>query len=159
MKKRLLYLAALFGAFLLIFAVQKPAFMLYNQIYSPDCSAGDYLSVMLHGLKLDNVMAGYLTLLPFTGIVFSIWFYRINLRKIFAAYYILAALLVAIFFVVDMALYGFWNFKLDATVVFYMESPANAMASAPIGFLVIRLLLILLLAFLYFVLLRKLTPS
>jgi phosphoglycerol transferase MdoB-like AlkP superfamily enzyme len=132
--------------------------MLYNSAFSHNCSLADYLQVMLNGLKLDSTPAAYFLLLPFLGIVFSIWFYKINLRKIFSAYYALIALLIAVVFIVDMTLYDFWNFKLDATALLYVDSPSNAMASVSIGFIAFRTLLILLFALLYFWVFRKITP-
>ena len=41
-------------------------------------------------------------------------------------------------FIVDLALYGFWGFRLDATPVFYFfTSPADAMASVGAGFIML----------------------
>lgn len=42
------------------------------------------------------------------------------------------ATLVAAIFAVDMALYGYWGFRLDATLFFYLQSPGDAMASVPV---------------------------
>jgi phosphoglycerol transferase MdoB-like AlkP superfamily enzyme len=158
MKKRLGYLMALFGLLLLVFAVQKPVFMLYNRTFSNDCSFVDFLMVMLYGLKLDSAVAGYFVTLPWMGIVFSIWFHKINPRKILTAYYIFIAAIISIFFVADMTLYAFWRFKLDATVLFYMSSPSNAMASVSFGFIALRFFFLLLFAALCFWLFRKITP-
>jgi phosphoglycerol transferase MdoB-like AlkP superfamily enzyme len=159
MKKRLRYLIALFGLLLLVFAVQKPIFMLYNRTFSHDCSVVDFLMVMLQGLKLDSSVAGYFTALPWLGMVFSIWFHKINPKKILTAYYIFTTVIISIFFVVDMILYAFWSFKLDASVLFYMSSPSNAMASVSFGFIALRGFFLLLFAALCFWLFRKITPS
>ena len=64
-------------------------------------------------------------------------------------YYIIASLLVAITFVVDMGLYPFWGFKLDASVFLYLDSPEEALASVSVGFVVVRVLAMVLLAALY----------
>jgi phosphoglycerol transferase MdoB-like AlkP superfamily enzyme len=159
MRKRLLYLIGLFGLIILIFALQKPVFMLYNRAFSPDCSFPDYWLVMLHGLNLDSIVAGYFVALPFLGIGWSIWFPKMNLRKIFVAYYILIAIFIFFIFTVDTSLYNFWSFKLDATALFYMDSPSNAMASISVGFLVIRIFFILLFSVLSGWLFLKITPS
>lgn len=42
-------------------------------------------------------------------------------------------IVVAAIFAVDVALYGYWGFRLDATLFFYLQSPADAMASVPVG--------------------------
>ena len=43
------------------------------------------------------------------------------------------AVLIAAIFSVDVALYGYWGFRLDATLFFYLQSPKDAMASVPLG--------------------------
>jgi phosphoglycerol transferase MdoB-like AlkP superfamily enzyme len=159
MKKRLLYLLFLLGLTLAIFVFQKPLFMLYNRTFSHDCSVNDYLMVMLHGLKLDVTMAGYFMLAPWLGVLFSIFFYKVNLRKILLPYYIIISLFTAVVFVVDTSLYGFWNFKLDAMALFYLDSPSNAMASISFSYIAFRILVILLLCGLYSWLFLKITPA
>ena len=51
------------------------------------------------------------------------------------------AILVAAIFAVDVALYGYWGFRLDATLFFYLQSPGDAMASVPFGQFFIQLLM------------------
>ena len=64
MKKRVLFLFACFITFILVFALQKPVFMLYNHASGGGLSISDYLQVMVHGLQLDATVAGYLTVIP-----------------------------------------------------------------------------------------------
>lgn len=146
MKKRLAYLMGFFALILLFFIVQKPGFMFYNDAVGRGVPALDYFKVMWHGISLDAATTGYLTALPWLVISISIWFKHFPLRKIIVIYYIFISLIVATIFVGDMCLYPFWNFKLDASVFFYLESPKNAAASVSIGFITLRILIILLLA-------------
>ncbi|MDR3188254.1 MAG: LTA synthase family protein [Prevotellaceae bacterium] len=159
MKARFRYFLSLFGLTLTVFALQKPLFMLYNSVLSNGCSASGYVMVVLHGLTLDATMSGYLLLLPWLGLLISIFFSGVNLRKILLPYYIIISLLTAATFVVDMSLYRFWNFKLDATVLFYLRSLSEAMASISVPFIALRVLLILLLSGLYCWLFLKVTPA
>ncbi len=159
MKKRLLFLASLFVLFLVVFAVQKPFFMWYNDTFAKDCSLPDYWAVIRNGLRLDGVMAGYLFALPFLCTFVSVWYSKLNLKKLLFLYYAIASLLVSLIFIVDMSLYEFWNFKLDSTVFFYLDSPANAAASISFGFIALRVIIILCLAFIYCMLLLKITPK
>lgn len=133
MKKRFAYLISFFVALVLIFLVQKPFFMLYNSAASSDVSWTDYFKVMYHGLSLDAATAGYLVALPFLAVLVSVWFKRFPLRAVLVGYYALISLLMAIIFVVDMGLYPFWKFKLDASIFLYMDSPKNALASVSVG--------------------------
>jgi phosphoglycerol transferase MdoB-like AlkP superfamily enzyme len=114
---------------------------------------------MLHGASLDATTAGYLTALPLLFIIISIWLKKVSLRKYLIPYYIIASLLVSITFVVDMGLYPFWGFKLDASVFLYLDSPEEAMASVSAGFVVVRVLAMVLLAALYAWILTKITPQ
>ena len=159
MKKRILYIITLFFTLLLLFVSQKPLFMLYNDAVGKDAVWSDFFQVMLHGASLDATTAGYLTALPLLFIIISIWLKKVSLRKYFIPYYIIASLLVAITFVVDMGLYPFWGFKLDASVFLYLDSPEEAMASVSVGFVVVRVLAMVLLAALYAWILTKITPQ
>lgn len=159
MKKRILYIITLFFTLLLLFVSQKPLFMLYNDAVGKDAVWSDFFQVMLHGASLDATTAGYLTALPLLFIIISIWLKKVSLRKYLIPYYIIASLLVTITFVVDMGLYPFWGFKLDASVFLYLDSPEEAMASVSAGFVAIRVLAMVLLAALYAWILTKITPQ
>ena len=158
MKKRIIYIITFFMTVLLIFVCQKPLFMLYNSAAEKGVAFGDYLQVMWHGLSLDAAVCGYLVAVPFLLILVSVWFHKIPLRKLLLPYYAVIALLVAVVFVVDMGLYPFWGFKLDASIFLYLDSPEEAMASVSIGFFLIRVLLMLVLSVLLAWLMLKVTP-
>ena len=159
MKKRIAYISLYFFTVLLIFILQKPLFMLYNGSIEKGFGFADYMQVMIHGASLDAATAGYLTAFPFLLVLISIWFRKFLLKKILYGYYILAAALISIIFVVDMALYTFWGFKLDASVFLYIDSPKEALASVSVGFILLRVLAILLLIALNSWVLLKITPS
>lgn len=159
MKKRIAYISLYFFTVLLIFILQKPLFMLYNGSIEKGFGFADYMQVMIHGVSLDAATAGYLTAFPFLLVLISIWFRKFPLKKILYGYYILAAALISIIFVVDMALYTFWGFKLDASVFLYIDSPKEALASVSVGFILLRVLAILLLIALNSWVLLKITPS
>lgn len=157
MKKRLLYLITLYLTFIGIFALQKPLFMLYNATES--LSLGDYGEVIYHGLSLDMATAGYLTALPLLVLLASVWMGKMPLRRWMRPYLIVIAIVIAIVFVVDMALYTFWGFKLDATVFNYLDSPSEAFASVSMGFMLIRLLGMIAATALITCLLIRITPK
>ena len=159
MKKRIAYISLYFFTVLLIFILQKPLFMLYNGAIEKGFGFTDFLHVMIHGAGLDAAMTGYLTAFPFLLILISIWFRRFPLKKILWGYYAFVATLVSVIFVADMGLYPFWGFKLDASVFLYIDSPKEALASVSIGFILLRVLAIVLLIVLNTWILLKITPS
>ena len=159
MKKRLIYLISFFCAIFFIFMIQKPVFMLYNHSLEKGYPLNDYLQVMFHGASLDATTAGYLTALPFIIIIISIWFKKFPIKKILFPYYLIASTFLSIAFVVDMGLYPFWGFKLDASIFLYLDSPKEAFASVSIGFIIIRIIAILLLIALNTWIMLKVTPT
>lgn len=159
MKKRILFLLALFVIWLPILAIQKPVFMLYHHALANGCSLIDYLRVITHGLLLDCTIAGYLTALPLLMTLVSVWLPGRFYRKLLKGYFGIMAVLVAAIFAVDVALYGYWGFRLDATLFFYLQSPADAMASVPMGQFFGQLLMFLVYAFgIYWLLKRFIVP-
>ena len=158
MKKRIIYIVSYFFTLLLLFVIQKPLFMLYNDAVGKEVSVNDFWQVMWHGVSLDATTAGYLTALPLLVILVSIWIRKISLKKLLLPYYILAAILVSVVFVVDMGLYPFWGFKLDASIFLYLDSPKEAMASVSAGFIAVRILAMIVWVAGMVWLLMKITP-
>ena len=98
MKKRILFLLALYFMWLPLLAIQKPVFMLYHHALASGCSLIDYLKVITHGLLLDCTIAGYLTALPLLMTLVSVWLPGSFYRKLLKGYFgIMAVLIAAIF--------------------------------------------------------------
>ena len=159
MKKRIAYIISYFFTILLMFVIQKPLFMLYNDAVGKEAGITDFGQVMWHGISLDATTAGYLTAFPLLVVLISIWTRRMSLKKLLLPYYILAAALVSVVFVVDMGLYPFWGFKLDASIFLYLDSPKEAMASVSTGFIAIRVLAMLVYAAFIVWIMLKVTPN
>lgn len=120
-----------FIGWLPVLALQKPVFMLYHFDLAGGYNPADWLRVVWHGLKLDFTVAGYLTIIPLLGTLFSVWFPGSCIRRWMKIYFIATATIIAMLFAADVALYTFWGFRLDATVLFYMQFPSGAATSVP----------------------------
>lgn len=155
--KKLRYLLLLALATLVFFGVGKVAFMLWNGA-GRGASATDVLGVLWHGLPLDVSTMGYVLLLPWLLSWLSLHVALPWLRRALTAYYAIVAFALSLATVADACLYSFWDFKLDATVFAYLDSPKNAAASVSIGYLVVALAVIVLLAGLLAATWRALTP-
>ena len=146
MSKSLLRILAFFGIYLLIFILLKPVFMAVYSSVMGDISAADRFNVIWHGLPMDCSMAGYFTIIPALLTIAGIWTDSRALRVANQVYIAFSAALISIVTVSDLALYGYWNFRLDTTPFFYFfSSPASALASvstwtAILGFVVCILL-------------------
>lgn len=133
MIKRLSSLLEYYLSILVVFIIEKPLFMIYAGGLHNEYSFKDYLSVIYHGFPVDVTMTGYLILLPFLLIIISIWWPGIPYRQIMRAYKALTALLIALVFTGDAAVYPYWGFKLDTSIFFYLKTPKEAFASVSLG--------------------------
>lgn len=126
LKKRLLYLLRFYATTLVIFLLAKVVFMLCYA-WSQRFTVGDVCDVALHGLTLDLSTALYFLIVPFLFTLASIW---VALpRWLFRCYDAFVAIAFSLAFVADTSLYAFWCFKLDASCLTYLESPAEVLAN------------------------------
>ena len=147
MRRRLAYLASFWLLTILIFILAKVTFMLCYA-GSESFSAADVLSVVGHGFSLDFSTSLYVLAVPFLLVMVSVWW--CVPRWVRYCYDAIIALALSLTFVADTSLYEFWRFKLDASCLAYLETPAEAMASVTTGYLVLRLIVFLLVATLTF---------
>ena len=125
-----------------VFIIAKVTFMWANSGDHP-FTMGDVWDVVRHGLTLDLSTSLYLLIIPFLVTIVSIWWQHWILFRILRIYYGIIAFALALAFVADTSLYPFWGFKLDAICLQYLETPAEVGASVSVGYLIVRLLLLL----------------
>lgn len=154
----------LLGTFLwtlLVFVLGKVAFMFYCREDHP-FAVTDLLQVVCHGMTLDLSMSLYIVALPLLLVMVSVWWWHKSLTITLYAYFAIISLAIAMALVADTSLYPFWNFKLDASCLQYLDTPTEAMASVSTGFLLLRLVVVLLLTAVilggYLLLLRQHSP-
>ena len=140
--------------FTAISVILKPVFMFYNHSAFKDCNFTDYLAVIWHGLPMDVSVAGYFTIIPALLALISIWLHPALIRILHRTYLALASFLISIVYCTDAVLYGFWQFRIDSTPFFYfLSSPKDALASVPIWWVLLGIVVVLLLtAVLFFIL-------
>lgn len=144
MKNRIIELVKTYLLFLCIFALQKPLFMLFYHTLYQGVPCADWWRVIWHGLVLDTSVAAYFTVVPGLLAVVSAWSRTGILHWIYRGYYILVSLLIAFIFVVDLSLYDYWGFRLDATPIFYfLSSPQDAVASVSGWFIALGLVAVI----------------
>lgn len=130
MKERLIEFIKTYSLFICIFVLQKPLFMLYYHSLYADVSCVDWFSAIWHGLPLDFSLAGYLAAIPGFLFIASAWTLSKLLHRICCGYFLFISILLSIIFIVDIGLYEYWGFRLDATPLFYFfSSPKEAFAS------------------------------
>ena len=161
MKRRIIYIVTVFLLFVVVFIVEKPIFMFYNDAIGRGCGLADFFSVMYHGVSLDMTTAGYLTMLPLLVVMVSWWRHKraFPLRKVMFGYYLIISILLSLIFVGDLAIYPFWGFKLDASVFLYIDSPKNVAASVSPLFITLHIAAILVVSGLICFGLTRITPK
>lgn len=154
---RILYLLRLWLSLLLLFALGKMVFLMYNADVSP-FGCADAWQVWWHGLTMDISTAGYVTALPLLLALVSLWWRKLPLRWVLWPYLTVVAVLLAVIIGGDTVLYEFWKFKLNAAIFGYMQNPEGATSSVSPLFIITRVGGILLLAVLAGWLLLRRTP-
>lgn len=130
MSRRILPVIKYFTIFLLFFIVQKPIFVLYNHSMYPNCGIKEIWSIIRAGFSMDISMACYITAIPLLFSILTIYFTHTTVRNLLKIYSLIIAAIVSILYVIDMGLFSYWEFRLDATPIFYfISSPKSALAS------------------------------
>ena len=133
----------------LVFVTAKVVFMLSCQ-EGHALTIDDMGQVIAHGLTLDLSTALYFLALPFLLTIVSLWHTGRWIGTVLRVYFAIIALAFALAFVSDTSLYPFWNFKLDASCLQYLETPTEAMASVSTGYILVRLVILVILVILVF---------
>ena len=136
----LLFLGALFAMSLLVMAIEKPLFLLWYHAQAADASAAELALVVWNGLKLDQTVAGYITALPLLVVLAALWIPGRWSRSVLKGYLLVIAAVSATAFAANLALYEYWAFPLDSSVLQYLASPKEALASVTAGQLLLQLL-------------------
>ena len=142
MKRNILFLAAVFAASLLLMALEKPLFLLWYHAQATQASGVELALVVWNGLKLDLTVAGYITALPLLVALAAIWLPGRWSRSVLKIYFLFIAAVAAVVFAGNLALYEYWAFPLDSSVLQYLASPKEAMASVTAGQLLLQLLVV-----------------
>lgn len=138
--KRLYIFLRYFFTLIFVSVLGRMMFVIING-KGQDIGAGDVFDVFCHGLGLDSCIAGYLSVLPLMFFAFM------KSKDMFIkTYNAVVALIMSTAIVADAFLYGFWGFKLDVTVLNYIDSPNQAFASVSAGYIVLRSVIIAVIA-------------
>ena len=148
MIRRLIYFLTIFVLWTVLGVISKPVFMAVHHGLMQGADMSATLPVMWHGLRLDLAIAGYLTVIPALLLIATVWTRNARkLRLCWMVYFALAAFVYVAAVIVNIVMYAFWGFPLDATPLFYVfTSPAEAFASVSIWFLLAGVLAMVALA-------------
>lgn len=160
--KQILLFVKTYILLVIIFAVQKPVFLLLENSSAAQPSTSllaDTAATIWHGLPLDLAIAAYLTVIPGLLLLFSVYMKHSIIRPLFNGWMAIAALVASTCTILNLALYPYWGFPLDSTPLFYFfTSPADALASTSIWVSLLALVADLTVAAVIWLLLRIRPP-
>ncbi len=139
MKKTLRFLISLLLYYIVVFGLAKVGFMLYNHA-SDTFGAADVAQVWWAGLAMDASTAGYLIILPWLMALIALWWPKLAVRRLLRPYFIIVGFLLTLILAADIVLYEYWQYKLDASVLNYLNLNNGAAESVSVWFLLACLL-------------------
>ena len=156
MKKLFIIYLCLIGVFL----IETLLFMLYYAgIYSA-FSSSDWLQVFWHSIPQDLTLAGYVVALPLVLKLVHYWMPGNWYRTFCIWFFTIMSIPLALLWMVDLVLFGYWGFRLDATPLIYLlDSPAETLAQASWWQYVLAVAVLALIGWLTNKGLRKLFPA
>ena len=138
MWRNLLFIVLLFVGVVTLSALQKPVFMLWYAELFADAEAAELWGVISHGITLDMTMAGYVCALPILFVILSTIYPHRVWRGLCRWWIYLASAFVALCFTLNLGLYEYWRFPLDGSILQYLATPKEAMASVTLQMFVIQ---------------------
>lgn len=138
MGRNILFILLLFACVVTLSALQKPIFMLWYAELMADAEPTELLQVIISGLSLDMTMAGYVCALPILFVLCSVWAPHKIWKRLCQGWVIVASVLVALCFAVNLGLYEYWRFPLDGSILQYLATPKEAMASVTLQMFVVQ---------------------
>ena len=105
--------------------------MLYHHNLYADARFIDYINVIRHGFEMDVSVASYLIAPLLLVVLVSVWLRGKWIKYVSRTYTVLISIFATFIIVADMELYSYWGFRIDATPLFYITNPADAVASVP----------------------------
>lgn len=130
MKRRIFYQPLYFLFWILYFIVARAIFLVYHLDRSADLSFSEVLYTFVYGLRMDASFAAYISIVPFLLLLLSSLWKRLPVAKVIRYYTTILLVLLSTLLSVDLELYNHWGFRLDASPLQYLSSPAEMAASA-----------------------------
>ncbi len=141
----ILFIAVYFIGLLLYFQlIQRPLFVLYNRkAADTPIRATDLWQMTCHGFRSDIIVASYISAIPLIAATVQAFIDTTFLPAFMIGYNIVAGLILGLGTVVDTALYPFWKFKLDASILPYLKSLKGACASVSTTYIILAVIAVL----------------
>ncbi|MFC6999637.1 LTA synthase family protein [Rufibacter roseus] len=111
------------------FVICRFFFLGYHYDKADELTSMEIFQVIWHGLRMDLSFAGYLSVIPFLLFLNETAFRKPVFIKILSVYTWVLLGLIALLVTADLELYSAWGYRLDATPLQYLNTPAEMIAS------------------------------
>lgn len=156
MRKIIVVYICMIGVFLL----ETLLFMLYHQDVYGVFSGNDWQQVLWHSLPHDLTVAGYVVALPLVLKLVHYWLPGGWYRTFCVWFFTIMSLPLALLWMVDMELFSYWGFRLDATPLIYLlDSPGETLGQVSWWQYLLLILALVIIVWLVNIVLRKLFPA
>jgi len=129
MRSRLLFLLKYFLFWLGFFVAGKLVFLTWFLRQTAELPTATAVGIILHGLRMDAAATAYLVALPFLLVVASSFIPWRHIRPAIKWWTIPVLIYTAGLTMGDLELYKEWGFRIDATWLQYLKTPAEFGAS------------------------------
>jgi phosphoglycerol transferase MdoB-like AlkP superfamily enzyme len=135
---------------MILFWGYKFVFIAYHFETYSSFTFKELLNVFVFGTRLDLSFAAYLSIVPLVFLIISSIFYKFPLLSFIKGYTSGIIILLAITHIVDLEIFKTWGFRIDTTLIKYLTTPKEAIASAGAApVLLLTVLLIISIVFSY----------
>ncbi len=112
------------------FVLARLLFLLYEGRQARSLDASLLAGLWAHGLRMDLSAAAYLTIIPWLLLVFLGQAGPRTLQRVMTLYFGLALAFTSLVTVADLQLFVAWRFRLDASLIQFLRTPGEALASS-----------------------------
>lgn len=130
MRSRLAFLLKYVLFWSAFFITGKGVFLAWYWAQTRVLGIGTIFGVFLHGLRMDAAAIAYLAAVPFLLVTASVFIPWKFIRPLLIGWTILVLVIATGLTIGDLKLYEEWGFRIDATWVRYLETPAGVVATA-----------------------------
>ena len=132
MIKRILFLLKYTLFWVLLFAITRVLFELYNFQKAAHLTISEIFLTFINGFRLDISITGYFLMIIGLFVAISSVVKPKYLRYLidYLTYFLIFVTLLIT--VIDLELYRNWGFRMDATPLHYLKTPTEAIASTPL---------------------------
>uniref|UniRef100_UPI003FEDF3C2 LTA synthase family protein n=1 Tax=Butyricimonas faecalis TaxID=2093856 RepID=UPI003FEDF3C2 len=141
MRDKLLFLLKYYLFWVVFSWVAKVVFLIYQYKETATLTGYDYVMIFAKGFRMDLSFGGYVILLSCVLMAIGVFLSAKILKRIFSCLTLLLLVMSSLIIVGDLELFKNWGYHMDATPLFYLKTPGEAMASTPTGLIVLLLLL------------------